>query len=243
MLSLTCVSKAFYQRTEPKAVVQQVSLSVKQGQIFGFLGLNGAGKTTTIKMIMGLLFPDEGMIRLGQLPHSNPESRRIVGFMPEQPQFYQHLQAIEVLDFVGALFGLDPTVRQERAKRLLADVGLSDATHVIARRFSKGMHQRLAFAASLMNDPALLVLDEPLDGLDPLGRQDFKRLILGLKKQGKTIFFSSHILSDVAELCDQVAILHNGQVIAEGAPKNLIKPKQTLEEYFVETITKHEKKS
>jgi ABC-2 type transport system ATP-binding protein len=243
MLTLTRVSKAFYQRNEPKAVVDQVTLSVKPGQVFGFLGLNGAGKTTTIKMIMGLLFPDAGTIRLGKKPHGDPEARRIIGFMPEQPQFYQHLRAVEVLDFVGALFGLEPAIRQERAQRLLLEVGLSDATDVIARRFSKGMHQRLSFAAALMNDPALLVLDEPLDGLDPLGRQDFKRLILGLKKQGKTIFFSSHVLSDVAELCDEVAILHHGAVIAQGVPKNLTKPKQTLEEYFVETVTSHEKKS
>jgi len=236
MLTLNHLSKAFYQGNQPQSVVDNISLQVKKGQVFGFLGLNGAGKTTTVKMIVGLLFPDSGSITVNRLSSTTVESRAKVGFMPEQPQFYQHLQATEVLTYVGRLFSLPPEQLAGKAAQLLGEVGLGQSQHLPVRRFSKGMHQRLAFAVALMNDPELLILDEPLDGLDPLGRLDFKRLILNLKRRGKTVFFSSHILSDVEELCDEVAILHHGQIVAQGAPTKLVKKGQTLEEYFVEQV-------
>lgn len=218
-------------------MVDNISLEVATGQIFGFLGPNGAGKTTTVKLIGGLLFPDQGSITINGVRAPLPESRRQVGFMSENPQFYQYLKAREVLEFVGGLFQLDSATITKRSLSLLKQVGLSEAAELPVKKFSKGMHQRLGFAAALVNDPELLILDEPLDGLDPLGRLDFKQLLLELKKRRKTIFFSSHILADVAEICDEVAILHQGRIISRGRPTDLVgKTGQTLEEFFVEKV-------
>ncbi|HUD20582.1 MAG TPA: ABC transporter ATP-binding protein [Candidatus Saccharimonadales bacterium] len=234
MLELKNISKSF---VDPKPVVDNLSLKVNTGEVFGFLGLNGAGKTTTVKMIADLLFPDTGKIKIGKFDHTDMAAKQMIGFMPEQPQFYQHLKAYEVVEFAGELFGLEKTTLKAKADRLLNQVGLGESKNLPARKFSKGMHQRLAFAVALVNDPELLILDEPLDGLDPIGRLDFKKLILGLKKQGKTVFFSSHILADVEELCDRVAILHQGKILTIDSPKNLVKkPGQTLEEVFVEKV-------
>lgn len=238
MLRINHVQKSFFTRTEEIPVITDLNLEVKKGEVYGFLGLNGAGKTTTVKMIVGLLFPDKGTITISKEPAGSITSRQMIGFMPEQPQFYAHLRADEVLELVGELFGIEKTEIAKRSKNLLKKVGLSQAAHLPTKKFSKGMHQRLAFAIALLNNPELLVLDEPLDGLDPLGRLDFKRLILDLKKTGKTVFFSSHILADVAELCDRVAIIHKGKVIAVGSPTELIgKQAKTLEEVFVERVS------
>lgn len=238
MLLLKTLSKEFYQtRTTTLPVIKSLSLAVKKGETYGFLGPNGAGKTTTVKMIAGLLFPDKGSVTISKFAAGTDEAARILGFMPENPQFYRYLKAQEVLEFTGELFNLDKTTITERSNKLLKSVGLEKSANVPVKNFSKGMHQRLAFAVALMNDPELLVLDEPLDGLDPLGRLDFKRLMTAWKKEGRTIFFSSHILSDVEELCDRVGILQHGKLLAEGKPKDLIRGKaKTLEEYFVETV-------
>lgn len=241
MLEISHLSKSFYQGNTATKVVDDLSLSVKKGEVFGFLGPNGAGKTTTVKLIADLLFPDSGKITINGFSSKSLEAKRVFGFMSEHPQFYYHLTAVEVLDFVGNLFQLDSEVLEKRAVDLLEKVGLSANKDLPVRKFSKGMHQRLAFAVALMNDPQLLVMDEPLDGLDPLGRLDFKKLILELKKDGKTVFFSSHILSDVEELCDQIAIIRLGKVIETGSPKALIKKsgQKTLEEMFVERVRDH----
>lgn len=237
MLKISHLSKTFYQINSEKLVVNDLSLEVKKGQVFGFLGLNGAGKTTTIKMIVGLLFADSGQISIAGQDSSNPETHRRFGFMSESPQFYHHLKVWEVLNYVGELFELDQATIQKRTEQLLNKVNLAEAKDLPVRRLSKGMNQRLGFAVALMNDPELIILDEPLDGLDPVGRLDFKQLITELKKRGKTIFFSSHILSDVEEICDEVAIIHNGQIIKQGKPKSLIgKSEKTLEELFVTTV-------
>lgn len=243
MLTISHLSKTFYQGSKEVTVVDDLSLSLKKGEVYGFLGPNGAGKTTTVKLIVDLLYADQGKITVGNMTSSTLEAKRLIGFMPEQPQFYYHLTATEVLIFVGELFQLEPSLITQRADSLLSKVGLSEAKNLAVRKFSKGMHQRLAFAVALMNDPQLLVMDEPLDGLDPLGRLDFKQLILELKKKGKTIFFSSHILSDVEELCDRIAIIRQGKIIEEGEPKALVKKsgKATLEEMFVERIRSHAK--
>jgi ABC-2 type transport system ATP-binding protein len=238
MLEISNLSKSFYQGKNLVKVVNGVNISVKKGEVFGFLGPNGAGKTTTVKMIADLLFPDDGTITVGGKSSKSLSAKKIYGFMPEQPQFYYHLTSEEVLHFVGEIFELNEKTITKRIKELLNKVGLNKARKLQARKFSKGMQQRLAFAVALMNDPELLIMDEPLDGLDPLGRLDFKRLITELKNSGKTVFFSSHILSDVEELCDRIAIIRQGKIIETGSPKQLVKKsgKKTLEEMFVERI-------
>ncbi|MDO8649825.1 MAG: ABC transporter ATP-binding protein [Candidatus Berkelbacteria bacterium] len=237
MLVIRNLTKQFYQRNEEITVVDNLSLTVKKGQVFGLIGPNGAGKTTTVKLVAGLLFPGKGKISIGGFPAGTLEAKRKIGFMNENPQFYYHLKAREVMEFVADLFEIEKTVATKKIDVLLKEVGLKDAKELAVRKFSKGMHQRLAFAVAQINNPELLILDEPLDGLDPLGRLDFKQMILKLKKSGATIFFSSHILSDVEEICDEVAILHKGKIIAQGSPKDLVKSsKQSLEELFVRSI-------
>jgi ABC-2 type transport system ATP-binding protein len=237
MLRIQHLTKNFYiSRTETVPVVDDISLEVKKGQVFGYLGANGAGKTTTVKMLINLLFPDKGSVTINGIDSGKIDSRKKIGFVPEQPRFYRHFTAEETLRYVGELFELEEKIIAKRTKELLKKVGLSDAKNMPTKQFSKGMHQRLAFATALMNDPELLIMDEPLDGLDPLGRLDFKKLILELKKKGKTIFFSSHILADVEEICDEVAILKSGKIIAQGSPRKLA-GKKTLEEYFVNKVT------
>lgn len=253
MLSIKNLTKQFYTRRdkiprenrlterylklEEVTVVDNLSLTIKKGQVFGLIGPNGAGKTTTVKLIAGLLFPDAGTITIDSFPAGSLEAKRLIGFMNENPQFYYQLKAREVLEFVGDLFGLDRTITFKRTDKLLKEVGLEKAKDLAVRKFSKGMHQRLAFAVAQINEPQLLILDEPLDGLDPLGRLDFKKMILKLKQRGATIFFSSHILSDVEEICDEVAILHQGKIIKQGVPKALVATaKQSLEELFVSSI-------
>ncbi len=240
MLTLKRVAKKFYQTRGDVPVVQNLSLSLKKGEVYGFLGPNGAGKTTTVKMVAGLLFADEGKITIGKYAAGSVEAQAVIGFMPENPQFYRHLKAVEVLHFVGELFGLDAPTITQRSEELLRQVGLEKSANEPVRTFSKGMHQRLGFAVALMNNPAILVLDEPLDGLDPIGRLDFKKLILKAKREGRTVFFSSHILSDVEELCDRVGIIIAGRLVAEDAPKKLVRGQaKTLEEYFVKLAKQH----
>lgn len=238
MLAIKNISKTFYSRTSEKKVIDRLSCTVKKGQVFGFLGLNGAGKTTVVKMIVGLLGRDQGEITIdGQLANS-AQALKKVGFMSEAPNFYRHLSVREVLRFAGELHQLDAATIEARSATLLKKVGLESAADTPTRQLSKGMNQRLGFAVALINDPELLILDEPLDGLDPLGRLDFKKLIREAKRNGTTVFFSSHILSDVEELCDEIAILDRGRLIRQGSPKSLLaKSNQTLEEYFVQTVS------
>lgn len=232
MLTLQKVSKKF----DGHEVINSLSLNVEKGEIFGFLGSNGAGKTTTIKIIADLLFPDTGTISIAKINHQKLEAKMLMGYMPEQPSFYRALTATETLEFLGKLFNEKEATLKKRIPKLLAQVGLSSAANQKVGQYSKGMTQRLGFAAALINDPQILLLDEPLDGLDPIGRLDFKKLLGELKKQKKTVFFSSHILSDIEEVCDRIAIIHKGQIILEGNPKKLTKKNQTLEELFVEAI-------
>lgn len=237
MLHLKGLTKSFTSENEPKKVLNGITIKVKKGQVFGFLGLNGEGKSTTVKIIGTLLFADKGSVLIDAQPHDALVAKQKIGLLPENPQFHSHLRAEEVLTYAGELFGLDRSIIAERVPALLREVGLDDVAKRPVRRFSKGMLQRLGMAVALVNDPELLVLDEPLDGLDPLGRLDFKRLIKRLKKEGKTVFFSTHILSDVEEICDEVAILHNGKIIAQGSPKSLVgRSRKSLETVFVELV-------
>lgn len=202
--------------------VRGLSLEVHPGEIFGFLGPNGAGKTTTIKMLMGLIFPSSGEANLFGAPAHDVRAKARVGFLPEHPYFYEYLTGSEFLDFYSRLFGLSSSIRPTRVERLLEQVGLSHARDIPLRKYSKGMIQRVGIAQALINDPDLVVLDEPMSGLDPLGRKEVRDIIFNLKDQGKTVFLSSHILQDVEMICDRVAILIKGQLRKLGTLSELL---------------------
>jgi len=196
--------------------VSGLSLRVERGEVFGFLGPNGSGKTTTLKMLMGLLHPDEGEASILGIPLGERSWRFRTGYLPEQPYLYDYLTAREYLDYVGRLFGLAKRARAERAGTLLEAVGLTRSADVSLRRYSKGMLQRAGLAQALMNDPELVILDEPMSGLDPIGRRLVRNVILGLKAAGKTVFFSTHILTDAETLCDRVAVVKAGRLLDSG---------------------------
>jgi len=199
-----------------------VSFSVERGHIFGFVGPNGAGKTTTIRTLMGLIRPTSGRAMLLGHPLPSREARSRIGFLPESPYFYDYLTVGELCDLAGRLFGVAPAARRKRADELIARVGLAGARGLSLKKFSKGMLQRAGLAQALMNDPELVVLDEPMSGLDPIGRKEVRDLILELRDQGKTVFFSTHILSDVEAITDRVAIIARGQLQAHGTPAELV---------------------
>lgn len=214
--------------------VRSVSFRVGRGEIFGFLGPNGAGKTTTIKTMVGLIRPTAGRVRvLGGDPGALSVMSRL-GFLPEQPYFYDYLKPQELLDTFGRVFGMPAALRKRRIDELLARVGLDHARGRTLRKFSKGMVQRVGIAQALLNDPELVILDEPLSGLDPIGRKEVIDLIAELKAQGKTVFFSSHILADIERLCDRVVIIDRGVVRAEGTLGELLGAGRADKEILVE---------
>ncbi len=192
--------------------VNHLDLDVKSGGILGFLGPNGAGKTTTFKMMLDLIHPDKGDISFFGKPANRAKARSQIGFLPENPYFYSYLTAEESLHFYGRLFDLSKRRRAQRVNELLTIVGLGHARNRQLRKFSRGMLQRLGIAQALINDPRLLILDEPMSGLDPMGRKEMRDIIIGCRDQGKTVIFSSHILSDVEMICDEVAIILNGEL-------------------------------
>jgi len=202
-----------------------LSLEVKRGEIFGFLGPNGAGKTTTFKLLLGLLHPTRGKIFLWGEDHDKIELKSKIGFLPESPYFYNYLKAKEYLHLCGQLFGITFKKRQHKVDSLLELVGLKDHKNALIKTYSKGMLQRLGLAQALINDPELLILDEPMSGLDPLGRKEVRDIMLELKAQGKTIIFSTHILSDVETVCDRVGIIIKGKLKDCGPIENLLNPK------------------
>ncbi len=216
--------------------VRGIDLSVAAGEIFGFIGPNGSGKTTTIKILTGLMMPTAGEAWLHGLPVSDPESRARLGFLPEGTFFHDYLTGREFLDFHGALLAIPKAVRRERIPRLLARVGLAGAEDRQIRRYSKGMRQRAGLAQALINDPELVILDEPMSGLDPIGRKDVRDLILSLRDEGKTVFFSSHILEDAEVICDQVAIILNGRIVTQGYLDELLGQEMVGAELVVEGI-------
>jgi ABC-2 type transport system ATP-binding protein len=199
-----------------RAALRGLDLRVERGEIFGCLGPNGSGKTTTLKLLMGLIHADAGSASILGRPLQDPAWRRQVGYLPEHPYFYDYLTAREYIEYVGRLFGLDRATRSERQERLLRQVGLARSADVPLRRYSKGMLQRLGLAQALVNDPELVLLDEPMSGLDPVGRRLVRDLILDLRRRGKTVFFSTHILSDAETLCDRVAVLREGRLLKAG---------------------------
>ncbi len=205
--------------------VESISLSVEKNEIFGFIGPNGAGKTTTIKMLMGLIFPSSGHAELLGKKIPDNEAKRRIGFLPENPYFYDYLTGRELLDLIGQLFGLSRQERRRRIDVLLEKVGLQRAGSMALRKYSKGMLQRVGLAQALINDPELVILDEPMSGLDPIGRKEIRDLIVQLKQDGKTVFFSTHILSDVELICDRVAIVVGGRLRDVGPLDQLLNPK------------------
>lgn len=203
--------------------VKGISFKVEKGETFGFLGPNGAGKTTTIKILCGLVKPSAGFVRVISGSPQSISVRARIGYLPEQPYFYDYLTPIELLDVFGRLFGIPSHIRKQRIHELLEKVGVAHATSRSLRKFSKGMQQRVGIAQALLNDPDLLILDEPLSGLDPIGRIEVRDLLIDLKSKGKTIFFSSHILSDIEKLCDKVAIIVKGEIIQYGRLDDLLR--------------------
>lgn len=216
--------------------VDDLSLDVRRGEVFGFLGPNGAGKTTTLKILMGLIYPSGGTAALLGRPVGAPEAKAKVGFLPESPYFYDYLTSREFLRFYGHLFGLWGASLEKRVDELLEVVGMVHARDLQLRKFSKGMLQRVGIAQALINDPELVVLDEPMSGLDPVGRKEVRDLILRLKESGKTVLFSSHILHDAELLCDRVAMILKGRLVASGHVSELIDQGTT---HSVELVIDH----
>jgi ABC-2 type transport system ATP-binding protein len=199
-----------------------LDLRVEAGSIYGFVGPNGAGKSTTIKMLVGLAAPTRGTALIFERPISDPRSREAVGYLPENPAFHDFLRPLEVLRYLGALSGLSGAALERRSEEMLELVGLDHARDLTVRKFSKGMVQRLGLAQALIHDPPLLVLDEPMSGLDPIGRKEVRDLILDLRARGKTVFFSTHILNDVETICDRVGMVLRGRLVRDGALSNLL---------------------
>jgi len=209
-------------RKKMRRSLDHLDLQVNEGEAFGFLGPNGAGKTTTLKLMMGLVFPTSGSARVRGRSIADVGMHREIGYMPEQPYFYDYLTARELLDYFAQFFGYDAVERRERIKIFLERVGLIASADVQLRKFSKGMLQRVGIAQAILHDPQVVFLDEPMSGLDPVGRREVRDIILDLKKHGKTIFFSTHILSDAEMLCDRVAVLVGGKLQGVGAPGEML---------------------
>jgi ABC-2 type transport system ATP-binding protein len=210
-------------KKRPVRALDSLSLEVNRGEIFGFLGPNGAGKSTTLKILMHLLHPTSGEARILGKPVHSVSMHRQIGYLPENPYFYDYLTPKELLTYVGRLFGFRQPDLSKKVDSLLETVGLAESRSIQLRKFSKGMVQRIGIAQAIINDPEIVFLDEPMSGLDPLGRMEVRRIITSLKARGVTVFFSSHILPDVEALCDRVAILNKGKLREAGALDEILK--------------------
>ncbi len=220
-VGLTKIFKDFWMRAKATAV-DGISFNIERGEVFGLLGPNGSGKSTTIKLILGLLNTTKGRLTVfGKEPH-DVATKKFIGFLPEESYLYPYLNSLETLDYYGRLYGLDRKTRTRRSEELLEMVGLSQVAHRHVGEFSKGMMRRIGLAQALINDPEFLILDEPTSGLDPIGTRQVKDLLLELKRRGKTILLSSHLLSDVEDVCDRMTILYGGKIHAEGTANELL---------------------
>jgi len=225
-----------------KRVLDNLTLTVNQGEVFGFLGPNGAGKTTALKLLTGLISPTSGNIRIFGRETTDPSLQKLISFLPENPQFHRYLTAEEFLTYCGELFSLRHSEIKGKIDYLLKLVALEHERHRLLNTFSKGMVQRIGIAQALLNDPELIILDEPMAGLDPMGRKMVTDILLRMKQEGTTIFFSSHILSDVENICDRVAILVGGKLLTVDSVQNLLATfpdtvPYSLEEVFIERIS------
>lgn len=220
-----------------QTALNDFSLDIREGEVFGFLGPNGAGKSTAIKILLNLIFPTKGKAEIMGRDVDDTGMRRFVGYLPENPYFYDYLNPVELLNFAGKTSGLDRATIKARMESLLNMVGLWDERKRAIRHYSKGMVQRVGLALALIHEPKIVILDEPMTGLDPIGRRQFIDLILKLKSEGKTIFFSSHILEDIERVCDRVCILVNGRLVKllDTQSERLTK---SLEDVFLEEVEK-----
>ena len=223
-------------RGRKTVALEDLTMSVNQGEIFGLLGPNGAGKTTAIRILMGIHYPTRGNASLMGRPLGDRSVKRRIGFLPENPYFYDYLKGWEFLDFYGQLYGMGRKKRRAKIELLLDQVGLTDAANTPLRGYSKGMNQRIGLAQALMNDPDVVFLDEPQSGLDPLGRKEVRDIIITLRDQGKTVFFSSHILSDAEMICDRVGILFKGRLRSIGRLGELLSARVTEWEVVVRGV-------
>jgi len=237
MDSLTKVYKKEFSRKKVCAL-NSLSLKISKGEVFGFLGPNGAGKSTTIKLLLDLIRPTSGKVAINGKKPSEMSVKKMIGYLPENPYFYDHLSAKELLKFGGRSCNMDSSAIRERTEELLDELDLTEAMKRPLRSYSKGMVQRAGLALSLIHNPDILVFDEPMSGLDPMGRIKVFDLILKLKGEGKTIFFSSHILHDIERLCDRAAILINGNLTRLVDVKKELAEGETLEDVFMEEVKK-----
>ena len=217
-----------------KTSLEGLTMQVQDGEVFGLLGPNGAGKSTTIKLLMGIIFPTAGSAQMLGKPVSDVAMHRAIGYLPEQPYFYDYLSAVEVLDYFARFHGYGAAERGERVQKMLKKVGLETAGKIQLRKYSKGMLQRVGLAQAILHDPKLVILDEPMSGLDPVGRREVRDIILELKSTGKTILFSTHILPDAEMLCDRVGVLAGGKLRGVGAPGAIVGVKATGMEILFE---------
>lgn len=245
MIHIDNLSKMFREGLRGRKVLalDQLSLRVGQGEVFGFLGPNGAGKSTTIKVLLNLIRPDRGGGTIAGADVRHPQVRRSVGYLPENPYFYDYLSAEELLWFGGRSSGVRRGVLRARIPELLQQVGLGKAQQRHLRTYSKGMVQRAGLALALVHDPDVVILDEPMSGLDPLGRKMVGDLILDLKQEGKTVFFSSHILNDIERFCDRIGIIDDGRLLLTDYLVDAISDGETLEDLFLRTVAKAREES
>lgn len=223
-------------RTKTTPGVEAVSFDIREGEVYGLLGLNGSGKTTTIKLLLGLLFPTAGTVRIFGRPAGEREAQRLIGYLPEIPYFYKFLSGREVLSFYGRLSGLPVAALASRVDAALETVRMREQAHRPMREYSKGMLQRIGLAQSFLHDPKILIYDEPVTGLDPLGLREMREIIQDLNRRGKTVFFSSHSISEVEKVCHRVGILVRGKLVREIHQSEWTKEPGRLEDLFVQTV-------
>lgn len=242
VLSIEDLHKSFKVGFIPKKkkILKGISLNVEGGEIFGYLGPNGAGKTTTLKCILGLIFPEKGNIEIFGRPYLSLKAKERVGYLPENPYFYDYLTATEFLHFYSQLSLIKKKEKKEKIPRLLRLVGLENSANLQLRKFSRGMLQRIGLAQALIHDPLLIFLDEPLGGLDPLGRKEIRDIIVRLKEEGKTVFLCSHILQDIEMICDRVAIIVDGEIVNQGRLQDLISEKILFTEIILSGVDSKE---
>lgn len=239
MITIYGISKEFKEGIAGRRAkaIEALDLEIKRGEVFGFLGPNGAGKSTTIKILMNLIYPDAGKAEIGGKDVRNPDARKVVGYLPENPYFYDYLTADELLWFGGKTAGMHSLSIRERSDVLIKKVDLQNARKRPLRTYSKGMLQRVGLALALIHDPDVLILDEPMSGLDPIGRKMVGDLLIELKEQGKTVFFSSHILNDIERFSDRAGIIIGGRLRLVDSLGNLVSGGKNLEDVFMQQVS------